>query len=233
MIDELRFQLNRLNNELIFVKTKQEQYQTFITNALNRKKDIQDKIIAIENDLLIIEPQIQDFKNEREQQVGDLQEFQDRFNEISEILTEKSASYNQGNLGYHQQQNKVSNINKDLEFRETQQEDFQSRIERNTKDLEEVQLSLKNTAQFVDEEDQDLVEMYTQKDALEKGLEELEKSYYGVRKQINELEEQIIQYRRSKEQDDLLISEIKDKKTALQIDLNTLKERLSAELILN
>ena len=229
MIDELRFQLNRLNNELISVKTKQEQYQTFITNALNRKKDIQDKIIAIENDLLIVEPQIQDFKNEREQQVGDLQEFQDRFNEISEILTEKSASYNQGNLGYHQQQNKVSNINKDLEFRETQQEDFQSRIERNTKDLEEVQLSLKNTAQFVDEEDQDLVEMYTQKDALEKGLEELEKSYYGVRKQINELEEQIIQHRRSKEQDDLLISEIKDKKTALQIDLNTLKERLSAE----
>ncbi|MEJ5144181.1 chromosome segregation protein SMC [Sphingobacterium sp. MYb388] len=229
MIDELRFQLNRLNNELISVKTKQEQYQTFITNALNRKKDIQDKIIAIENDLLIVEPQIQDFKNEREQQVGDLQEFQDRFNEISEILTEKSASYNQGNLGYHQQQNKVSNINKDLEFRETQQEDFQSRIERNTKDLEEVQLSLKITAQFVDEEDQDLVEMYTQKDALEKGLEELEKSYYGVRKQINELEEQIIQYRRSKEQDDLLISEIKDKKTALQIDLNTLKERLSAE----
>lgn len=228
-IDELRFQLNRLNNELISVKTKQEQYQTFITNALNRKKDIQDKIVAIENDLLILEPKIQDFKNEREQQVGDLQDYQDRFNEISEILTEKSASYNQGNIAYHQQQNKVSNINKDLEFRETQQDDFQNRIERNSKDLAEVQLSLKNTAQFVDEEDEDLVDMYTQKDALEKGLEDLEKNYYGVRKQINELEEQIIQYRRSKEQDDLLISEIKDKKTALQIDLNTLKERLSAE----
>ncbi|AIM36582.1 chromosome segregation protein SMC [Sphingobacterium sp. ML3W] len=229
MIDELRFQLNRLNNELISVKTKQEQYQTFIKNALTRKQDIQDKIMTIENDLLVLEPQIQDLKHEREQHIGDLQDFQDRFNEISDILTEKSASYNQGNIGYHQQQNKVSNINKDLEFRETQQDDFEARIERNAKDLEEVQLALKNTAQFVDEEDEDLVEMYTQKDALEKGLEDLEKSYYGVRKQMNELEQQIIQYRRTKEQDDILISEIKDKKTALQIDLNTLKERLSVE----
>lgn len=229
IIDELRFQLNRLNNELISVKTKQEQYQTFIKNALTRKQDIQDKIMTIENDLLVLEPQIQDLKHEREQHIGDLQDFQDRFNEISDILTEKSASYNQGNIGYHQQQNKVSNINKDLEFRETQQDDFEARIERNAKDLEEVQLALKNTAQFVDEEDEDLVEMYTQKDALEKGLEDLEKSYYGVRKQMNELEQQIIQYRRTKEQDDILISEIKDKKTALQIDLNTLKERLSVE----
>ncbi|MDH5827242.1 chromosome segregation protein SMC [Sphingobacterium faecium] len=229
MIDELRFQLNRLNNELISVKTKQEQYQTFIKNALTRKQDIQDKIMTIENDLLVLEPQIQDLKHEREQHIGDLQDFQDRFNEISDILTEKSANYNQGNIGYHQQQNKVSNINKDLEFRETQQDDFEARIERNAKDLEEVQLALKNTAQFVDEEDEDLVEMYTQKDALEKGLEDLEKSYYGVRKQMNELEQQIIQYRRTKEQDDILISEIKDKKTALQIDLNTLKERLSVE----
>lgn len=93
--------------------------------------------------MLILEPKIQDFKNEREQRVGDLQDYQDRFNEISEILTEKSASYNQGNIAYHQQQNKVSNINKDLEFRETQQDDFQNRIERNSKDLAEVQLSLK------------------------------------------------------------------------------------------
>ncbi|UIR57177.1 chromosome segregation protein SMC [Sphingobacterium sp. SRCM116780] len=229
MIDELRFQLNRLNNELISVKTKQEQYQTFILNTQNRKRDIQDKIITIENDLLTFEPQIQDFKNERRQYIDDLQQQQDRFNEISEILTDKSATYNQENISYHQQQNKVSNIHKDLEFRETQKEDFEARVERNTKDLEEVQLSLKNTAQFVDVEDEDLVEMYTQKDALEKGLEDLEKNYYGVRKQINELEEQITQHRRSKEQDDVLISAIKDKKTALQLDLNSLKERLSVE----
>src|SRR5690606_27400855 len=39
VIDELRMVLNRLNNELISVKTKQEQYQTFIANSQNRKQD--------------------------------------------------------------------------------------------------------------------------------------------------------------------------------------------------
>src|SRR5690606_17416372 len=53
--------------------------------------------------------------------------------------------------------------------------------------------------------------------------------FYSKRRIINELEEEISQLRRSKDQDDFLLSELKDKKTALQIDLNSLKERLSVE----
>lgn len=229
LIDELRFQLNRLNNELITVKTKQEQYQAFISNALTRKKDIQEKIEGIEADLRIAEPELQELRLQKEQSVAELAELQDQFHEISEVLNEKSTTFNQENISYHQQLNKVSNITKDLEFRETQKDDYEARLERNTVELTEVQEALRTTIPFEDEEDQDLIAMYEQKIALEDALKELEDAYYGDKQRINNLEDSLTQQRRSKEQSDFLVAEIKDKKTALQIDLNALKERLSVE----
>jgi len=228
-IDELRFQLNRLNNELITVKTKQEQYQSFISNSQLRKKDIQEKIAGIETDLTLAEPQLQELRIQKDQSVAELSELQDQFHEISEILNEKSIAYNQENISYHQQLNKVSNISKDLEFRETQKDDYELRIERNSVELAEVQEALRTTIPFEDEEDADLIAMYEQKISLEDGLKELEEKYYADKQQINNLEDSLTQQRRSKEQSDFLVNEIKDKKTALQIDLNALKERLSVE----
>nr|WP_288812392.1 chromosome segregation protein SMC [uncultured Sphingobacterium sp.] len=228
-IDELRFQLNRFNNELITVKTKQEQYQSFISNSQVRKRDIQEKIAGIETDLTLAEPQLQELRVQKDRSVTELSELQDQFHEISEILNEKSIAYNQENISYHQQLNKVSNITKDLEFRETQKDDYEIRIERNSVELVEIQEALRTTIPFEDEEDADLIAMYEQKIALEDGLKELEEKYYADKQQINNLEDALTQQRRSKEQSDFLIGEIKDKKTALQIDLNTLKERLSVE----
>ncbi|MEI2273521.1 chromosome segregation protein SMC [Sphingobacterium sp. ML3W] len=229
LIDELRFQLNRLNNELITVKTKQEQYQAFINNSQIRKKDIQEKIATIESDLTVAEPQLQELRIEKDQSVTELSELQDQFHEISEILNEKSIAYNQENISYHQQLNKVANISKDLEFRETQKDDHEIRIQRNSIELVEVQEALRTTIPFEDEEDADLIAMYEQKISLEEGLKELEETYYADKQQINNLEDSLTQQRRSKEQSDFLVGEIKDKKTALQIDLNALKERLSVE----
>ena len=56
-IDEQRLQLNRLNNELTTVKTKQEQYQTFINSSQNRKQDIETKVANIIAQLEKSEPE--------------------------------------------------------------------------------------------------------------------------------------------------------------------------------
>lgn len=229
VIDELRMVLNRLNNELISVKTKQEQYQTFIANSQNRKQDIESKITVIQYELQKAEPELQILKVEAESGQKQLVEFQNAYAEIAEVLNEKSTSFNQENIRFHQQQNKVSSLQKDLEYRESQQEAFEIRIEKNSLEYEQVKVDMKDAAHIVDHNDEDLVEMYAQKEQLEKGLQEIEEDFYTTRRIINDLEEEITQLRRSKDQNDFLLSELKDKKTALQIDLNSLKERLSVE----
>lgn len=228
-IEELSQQLNRTSNELVSVKTKQEQYQTFLANSQNRKLDIEQKMAGIQGELRAAEPKLDQLKAEKERHASALQEMQESFQNLSEVLTEKSSAFNQENIRFHQQQNKVSGINKDLEYRETVRETYESRIAKNTAEYEQVQTGIKHTLQHVDDSDEDLLAMYAQKEAYEKGLQEVEEDYYASRGKINETEEQITQLRRQKEQVDYLIEQLRDQKTNLKLDLNALKERLSVE----
>ncbi|WP_312698451.1 chromosome segregation protein SMC [Sphingobacterium mizutaii] len=228
-IDEQRLQLNRLNNELTTVKTKQEQYQTFINSSQNRKQDIETKVANIIAQLEKSEPELHSFKETALENQTVLSKLEDSYNELTEILNEKSSVYNQENIKFHQQQNKVNTLQRDVEYRETQRENLEERIEKFTIEFDTVKNDLKDALSFVDNNDTDLGSMYEQKELLEKGLQEVEENFFKSRKVINDLEDEINQLRKSKDISDSLISELKDKKTALQIDLNALKERLSVE----
>src|SRR5690606_16051799 len=67
IIDELRIQLNRIQNEWTSVKTKQEQYQAFISSSQNRKQDIEQKLAAIDQELTKAEPELKILKAESEE----------------------------------------------------------------------------------------------------------------------------------------------------------------------
>jgi len=228
-LEETKQQLNRLSNELISVKTKQEQYVSFIQNSQNRKQDIEEKIKSISADLLTAEPKLEALNLQRLDKTNELHQFQENYGELSERLTAVSSAYNQENIKFHQQQNKVAGINKDLEYRESQQENLEKRIVQYTTEYEAVKLAIQDTLQHVDHSDEDLIAMYAQKDAFEKALQEAEQQYYTMRGETNKKEEEITELRKRKELVEVLTNEIKDKKTNLKLDLNALKERLSVE----
>ena len=228
-LEETKQQLNRLSNELISVKTKQEQYVSFIQNSQNRKQDIEEKIKSISADLLTAEPKLDALNLQRLDKASELHQFQENYGELSERLTTVSSAYNQENIKFHQQQNKVAGINKDLEYRESQQENLEKRIAQYTTEYEAVKLAIQDTLQHVDHSDEDLIAMYAQKDAFEKALQEAEQQYYAMRGETNKKEEEITELRKRKELVEVLTNEIKDKKTNLKLDLNALKERLSVE----
>ncbi|MFA6945281.1 MAG: chromosome segregation protein SMC [Pedobacter sp.] len=222
-------EINRLNNEFTSVKTKQEQYLAFIENSLNRKQDIELKISSIHNELLASEPLLEELKVTKQiKQEQHLKE-QLSYNEQAETLNTKSALYNQENIHFHQQQNKVSGIEKDLEYRESQQKNIETRIELNQTELEKTQVTIKETLQHADHSDEDLIAMYVQKEEFETAVRDAEQAYYASRVQITESEEEISTLRRNKDQAELMSNELKDQKTAIKLELNALKERLSVE----
>lgn len=222
-------EINKLGNEFTSVKTKQEQYLAFIENSLNRKQDIELKISSISNELLASEPLLLELKNSKEIKQAQLLNFQREYNELAELLNIKSGLYNQENIRFHQQQNKVSGIEKDLEYREIQQRTLETRIESNQAELEKTQISIKAALQHADHSDEDLIAMYAQKEEFEIAVIDSEQAYYASRGKINEIEEHISTLRRNKEQVDHISNELKDQKTAIKLELNALKERLSVE----
>ena len=229
VLQSLQVEINKLGNEFTSVKTKQEQYLAFIENSLNRKQDIELKISSISNELLASEPLLVEFKNNKEIKQVQLLNFQQEYNELSDSLNIKSGFYNQENIRFHQQQNKVSGIEKDLEYRESQKRTLETKIESNQEELEKTQISIKEALLHADHSDEDLIAMYAQKEEFENAVKDSEQSYYASRGKITEFEENISELRRNKDQSDLISNELKDQKTAIKIELNALKERLSLE----
>ena len=119
LLQKSQLEINILSNDYTSVKTKQEQYLAFIENSLNRKQDIGQKIESIGNELLASEPLLIELKVNKQIKQQQLFNDQQSYNELAEILNSNSALYNQENIRFHQQQNKVSGIEKELEYRES------------------------------------------------------------------------------------------------------------------
>ncbi|HZY37324.1 MAG TPA: chromosome segregation protein SMC [Mucilaginibacter sp.] len=228
-IKQKEYELNLLNTELITVKTRQEQYQTFIENSLNRKEDIARKIESIKKERSALQPQLEELKIQKQTQNDLLLEKQAAFNELSEYVSVQSNAYNQENIRFHQQQNKVSGLVKDLEYREAQRESLELRIKQNGAELEKVKIAIQENLQQSDNSDDDLLEMYSQKDELEKATQQAEQEYYEWRGKITESENEITALRRKKDNAEVIENALKDERNNLKIELNALKERLSVE----
>ncbi|QEM09222.1 chromosome segregation protein SMC [Mucilaginibacter rubeus] len=228
-INEQQMIINRLNTELITVKTRQEQYQTFIENSLNRKEDIARKIAGIKDEMAALQPQLAELKTQRQIQSDLLADKQMAFNELNEYVSVQSNAYNQENIRFHQQQNKVSGLMKDLDYRDSQQENLDTRIRQNTIELEKVKVAIQENLKMADNSDDNLLEMYEQKENLEKATQQAEQEYYQWRGLITENENQVSSLRRKKENSEVIENELRDERNNLKIDLNALKERLSVE----
>jgi len=228
-INQQQQDLNRLNTELITVKTRQEQYQAFIENSRNRKEDIALKINSIKEEMLRLQPELAELKTQKEIQNDLLNEKQLSFNELNEYTSVQSNTYNQENIRFHQQQNKVSGLIKDMDYRESQKENLESRITQNSTELEKVKQAISENLAQAGHSDDDLMEMYSQKEELEKATQQAEQEYYTWRGKITETENDITALRRKKDQAEVIENELKDQKNNLKIELNALKERLSVE----
>ena len=232
-IKQKQQELNLLNNELITVKTRREQYQAFIENSLNRKADIAAKIASIASEMLVLRPRLEELKTQQQIQKDLLLDKQEDFNELNEFVTTQSNRYNQENIRFHQQQNRVSGLVKDLDYRESQQEGLETRIRQNGAELEKVKIAIQENLQQADNSDEGLLEMYEQRDALEKATQEAEQEYYQWRGKITASENEITALRRKKDNAEIIENALKDERNNLKLELNALKERLSVEFNVN
>ncbi|WP_069658840.1 chromosome segregation protein SMC [Arcticibacter eurypsychrophilus] len=219
----------RLNNERLTLHTRREQYITFIESSQSRKQDIEQKIISITDKREIAQPALFRLRDSKHDMNLQLMKRQQEYLEITGLLSEKLSRYNQENIRFHQQQNKVSGLLKDLDYREVQEQTFQSKITQNSKELIQINQEITSILQAADHSDEDLIQMYIQKEEFEKGVQESEKIYLQSRDLITELEAKLTQIRKNKDQIDQVSTTLNTQKNDLKLELNALKERLSIE----
>ncbi|MCS6823446.1 MAG: chromosome segregation protein SMC [Cytophagaceae bacterium] len=228
-IESLNKEINLLNQEYISFKTKKEQYEQMLSKNSLRKEEISAKIAELEKI-------IQETKPETELKKNDLLGLETKLNSVNEklveentLLSNKSAAYNQHNIIYHQQQNKIKSLEQEITFKQSALQSAVERINKNTEESKNIEQEIKQLSENSDTNEEELLNLYKEKESIEAGLNEAEKEYYAVRTAIDELEKQVRELRKNREQLDAEHLQLQNQLNETKLSMTSTRERLSVE----
>lgn len=228
-LEQVQIELAQIKEEHVSFATKQEQFSNLLTENTNKSEDIIENINALNEEIADLTP-----KKETEQKLLDELElknssFKEELVSYNELLNEKSTAFNQENILYHQQQNKVASIAQEISHKEANLESAKERIEKNQSELKQTDEEIRQLVEKSDSNDDQLIEMYEEKDSIEKAVTEAEKDYYGEREQIELVEKEAREVQREREQTDMNTMEVQNELNETRLQLTSTKERLSVE----
>lgn len=232
-LEELQAEINRVNETFVSIQTKQEQFSNLLNSNEMKREDIEEQIESLTAELEALRPEYADATNllsELELQVANHRE---EMNALNELLSHKSTAFNEENVLYHRQQNKVNSIKQEISYKQEAYESSGERIEKNTEELQKANQDLTELVRKTEENDEDLISMYDEKESIEAGVNEAEKEYYVVRGQIDEEEKTLREIQRMRETADHILMEWQNKLNETKIQLNSIKDRLSVEFNLD
>lgn len=228
-METVREEINSINQSLASLSSKQEQFAAMLSNNATRKEDILIQIQELTEAIEKMVPNSENGEQEIKQLETAVEERREEVELVNENLTAKSAAYNETNVLFHQKDNRVKGIAQEIQFKQESYESSLIRVQKNTEELHETEQDLNELVLKTNQNDDDLIEMYTEKESLESGVNEAEKEYYQTRGSIDQEEKLIREIQRQREVVDQVIMEWQNKLNETKIALNSVKQRLSVE----
>ncbi len=232
-IENHNSELNLLTQELVSVKTKQEQFTEMISNSALKKEDLAERIDQLNNEASELRPKLESERQALEGLLDNLSLQQDELVGLKETLEIKSGTFNDENINFHRLESKLNSLEQEISFKENSLKQIKTRLEKNQEDLKLNEEEIKKILDGNEIQEDELVEMYQEKERIEAGLNEVEKEYYACRGKIDELENDARQLQRKKETSDGLIMELQNRLNEVKIEMNGVRERLSVEFNIN
>ncbi|MFY0628119.1 MAG: chromosome segregation protein SMC [Reichenbachiella sp.] len=228
-LEHVQSELAKVNEELVSYRTKQEQFSSLLSENVTRKDDVLEKIAAHQQEIENLTPNISSDQKLLDELETKNNSFKTELAAYNDLLNEKSSAFNQENILYHQQENKVASITQEINHKESNLESAKERIERNHEELKKTDEEVKTLVENSDANDDILIAMYDEKENIEKGVTEVEKTYYAGREEIENLEKEGREIQRTREETDSRIMEIQNNLNETRLGLTGVKERLSVE----
>ena len=232
-IDFLQNEIYRINEEYVSYRTKKEQFTQLITSNKTKKEDIDSNIGELKAEIAKIKPLAQSESQTLEQFEKEIQKANEQLVVENDQLSQKSTTFNESNLLFHQQQNQISSLDSELNFKRNALENSEQRISENQQAIQQNQEEIKRLLQSAEVNEEELLELVKQKEVFEKDVNEAERTYYDCRGQIDQLEKDSREVQRNREQCDMLLMELNNQLNETKLQLSSVKERLSVEFNVN
>jgi chromosome segregation protein len=228
-IEELQHSLRQVNEEHVSVRTKREQFSNMLSNADLRREDILEKIDTLLKELDELKPKAQKASRDLHEQENKLSLITEDLAGQTELLSQKSAAFNEQNIFFHQQENRVKSTDQEIRFKQESMDQSGQRIGVNTEELKKNEDEIKRIAETTQSNDDELLGMYEEKEGMEKGLSEAEKEYYDSRGNIDTIEKALREIQNNRQSIDTLLMDLQNQLNESKLQLNSVKERLSVE----
>ncbi|MCA4898367.1 MAG: chromosome segregation protein SMC [Bacteroidota bacterium] len=228
-IEEAQSAVKMVNDEFISVRTKQEQFSSLLSNADLRREDILEKIDTLTRELEDIRPKAALALSEVTQHDEKIRSMIADLTVQNDLLSQKSASFNEQNIFFHQQENRVKSVEQEMRFKQESLEQSTQRIAVNSEELAKNELEAKAITDSTETNDNELISMYAEKEEMEKGLSEAEKEYYTGRGEIDQYDKDLREVQHQRQNIDSVLMELQNQLNESKLQLNSVKERLSVE----
>jgi chromosome segregation protein len=228
-IEALQNEIRQVTEEHVSVRTKREQFAQMLSSADLRREDILEKIDTLLKELDDLKPKAQQAQHDLQEQENKLSLITENLAGNTELLSQKSAAYNEQNIFFHQQENRVKSIDQEIRFKQESMDQSSNRVQVNSEELKKNEEEIKRIIETTQSNDDELLGMYEQKENMEKGLSEAEKEYYEARGNIDQVEKELREIQHTRQSIDTLLMELQNSLNESKLQLNSVKERLSVE----
>ncbi len=226
-------QYNQLNENIVAVRTKLEQLQNLIENSQSQKEHIEARIGDLEQEITQLTPATSDLQGDLQALKEEAEALNEALIHESELLNQQSGAFNQQNIRFHQQENRLQSIEQELDFKSASLDNLKARVVKNQEELERVKVDMEALTNKTELNDEELRQMYEEKERIEGGVNEAEKEYYAARGEIDTVEKEAKEIRRQREMTEALVQEMQQKVNETKLSLTSIKERLSVEFNVN
>ncbi|GAB2484888.1 chromosome segregation protein SMC [Algoriphagus taiwanensis] len=232
-LEESQARINELNSAYVSIRTKKEQLAELLSSNVHKREDILERIANLEDSLSHILPQLAEEKEQFDGLAEQVSVLTEEVEAENKRLAEKSQSFNQENITYIQQVNRVNSLEQEIEFKQNAFESSKERIEKSQAELAQLDAEIKTLLENNEIKDDELIELYSEKEGIELGVNEAEKDYYGARGLIDETDTRIRSLQKAKEGFDTLLQELQNAINEIKLKMSGMKERLSVEFDLD
>ncbi len=228
-IQQKKSTINRLAQEKISFATRLENFEQFIGQVEDKNTAAKELIKKLETANATIDKQLAEKRLQVVDAKSNIANTDNAYREIAEKLSKASSAFNDKNIEFIKQQNKVSSIQRDLSYREKELENTNTNLEKDETTLANSDKEIHQIQDDIDRLEQELLEDYEKRKAGQSTLSEAEQQYFKARGAINEVEDELRKQQKIRMDAQVLINQLKDKTNDIKYEISSISQRLRIE----
>jgi chromosome segregation protein len=221
--------LQNFEKELVALKSKIESEENAVGKITSQAQQIQDQIDQLLGQITPLKNELATHIQTTNAHKTNLDTLENDFRKANELYNQFSQTFNQANIKFIQQENKLKSNQQTFTYKQSQQEENKNRIESASKDIEESQIEIDILRESITKIEAELIDSYKLKESQMQTLSAQETDYYKVKEGITAIEDNIRDNNKNKQSIEQTIMNKKELLSELKLKLNVLKERLSIE----